>query len=63
MTTTTDRKLRYREAINEALMQEMERDQSIIRELYRKVTGRDDALPGLNRLRLCCPRRWLVRLT
>ncbi len=30
MTTTTDRKLRYREAINEALTQEMERDPSMI---------------------------------
>ena len=30
MSTTTDRRLRYREAINEALMQEMERDPSII---------------------------------
>ena len=30
MTTTTDRQIRYREAINEALIQEMERDPSII---------------------------------
>ena len=30
MTTATDRQLRYREAINEALMQEMERDPDII---------------------------------
>ena len=30
MTTTTERQLRYREAINEALVQEMERDSSII---------------------------------
>ena len=30
MSTTTDRQIRYREAINEALMQEMERDPSVI---------------------------------
>ena len=30
MSTTTDRQIRYREAINEALSQEMERDPSII---------------------------------
>ena len=30
MTTTTDRQLRYREAINEALIQEMERDPDVI---------------------------------
>ena len=30
MTTTTDRTIRYREAINEALIQEMERDPSVI---------------------------------
>ena len=30
MSTTTDREIRYREANNEALMQEMERDPSII---------------------------------
>lgn len=30
MTTTTDRELRYREAINEALIQEMERDPDVI---------------------------------
>ncbi len=53
MTTTTTRELQYRQAINEALRQEMERDENVIimGEEIAGGAGREHHVPGYARSR------------